>query len=96
MVIRGLDLFGSWFFEFSNMILIIEHVEVEGPGTIVAYLKKRKIPYQTIALYRGDSFPHALSEVDAVICMGGPISRNLFRIAVVGESRWRKGCQIAC
>lgn len=56
------------------MIYIIEHVEVEGPGTIVAYLKKRKIPYQTIALYRGDSFPQDLSAGDAVVCMGGPMN----------------------
>ena len=56
------------------MIYIIEHVAVEGPGTIENYLRKKEIPFKTIGLYRGDSFPASLKDVTAVICMGGPMN----------------------
>jgi len=56
------------------VIFIIEHVEVEGPGTIEAYFKKKGYPLKTIALYKGDGFPQDLSDIEAVVVMGGPMN----------------------
>ena len=56
------------------MILIIEHIKVEGPGTIESYFKERGSPLKTIALHKGDRFPRDISDVRAVIAMGGPMN----------------------
>ena len=56
------------------MILVIEHVKVEGPGTIESYLKKKRVPLKTIALYDQQKFPKDFSGIEAVISMGGPMN----------------------
>src|SRR3989338_11249902 len=56
------------------MILIIEHVAIEGPGTIWEFFKKEGFTLKEVNLFDSDEFPNDLSQVEAVICMGGPMN----------------------
>lgn len=56
------------------MILVIKHVESEGPGTIETFFLKEGFNLQTINLYNGDRFPSDLTQVKAVVVMGGPMN----------------------
>jgi len=55
-------------------ILIIKHVENEGPVTIGEYLKKNKIESETVELWRGEELPSDLSGISSVVCLGGPMN----------------------
>jgi len=55
-------------------ILIIKHVENEGPVTIGEYLKKNKIDSEPVELWRGDEFPDDLTGISSVVCLGGPMN----------------------
>ena len=58
----------------TKEILILEHVPNEKAGTILDFLRARKIPFHEIPLYRNDySFPD-LDSVHAVVAMGGPMN----------------------
>ena len=55
-------------------VFILEHVPNEKAGTMLDFLKERKIPFREIPLYRkGSSFPDPGS-ARAVIAMGGPMN----------------------
>ncbi len=56
------------------MILVIKHVESEGPGTIESFFSKEGFNLRTIELYKNDVFPDDLSHIEAVIVMGGPMN----------------------
>lgn len=56
------------------MILIIKHIDIEGPETIGAYLKARGFSLRIIDLSLGERLPADLSEVEAVIVLGGPMN----------------------
>ena len=56
------------------MILILKHIDVEGPGTIEEYFHKRGYELQIVALDEGDPMPRDLSDIQAVIIMGGPMN----------------------
>lgn len=59
-------------------VLIIQNVDIESPGTVLHYLKKREIPYTQIFSFDGDEFP-ALDDVSAVVNLGCPISLTQYR-----------------
>lgn len=47
---------------------------MEGPGTIETFFKSIKKHFKTIELYNGDRLPKDLSDLEAVIVMGGPMN----------------------
>ncbi len=57
-----------------SMILVIKHIAVEGPGTIGTFFEKEGFQLREINLCDGDALPDNLSEIEAVICMGGPMN----------------------
>lgn len=54
-------------------ILVIMHVESEGPGSLGTFLRSEGIDVLTVRLYNGDRLPD-LSKCDAVVSMGGPMN----------------------
>lgn len=52
---------------------IFQHVEYEGPGAILPYLKAKGHNVHVVRLYAGDKIPHE-DEIDFAILMGGPMS----------------------
>jgi GMP synthase-like glutamine amidotransferase len=53
--------------------LVLQHVAVEGPGTLASSLARRGWTLATIALYEGARLPEDAQEYQAVIVMGGPM-----------------------
>ena len=56
------------------MILIIKHIDIEGPGTLGDFLKSQGEPFQTIELGAGEPLPVSPSIFKAVIVLGGPMN----------------------
>lgn len=54
-------------------ILVLQHVESEGPGTISDWAKARGHELNTLGYFRKDSTP-GINDFDAVIILGGPMS----------------------
>ncbi len=54
-------------------VLIIKHVEIEGPGLIEYRLNQKKIPYQILELKPGVHFPK-LDGFTHIIFLGGPMN----------------------
>jgi GMP synthase-like glutamine amidotransferase len=53
--------------------LVLQHVAVEGPGTLASYLEARGWTLETVALYEGARLPEDAQEYQAIIVMGGPM-----------------------
>jgi GMP synthase-like glutamine amidotransferase len=53
-------------------VLIIKHIETEGPGTMEDFLKKEEIPFAIIELGSGE-IPLPLEDFDTLVIMGGPM-----------------------
>ena len=56
-------------------VFILKHVPNEDAGTILDFLKDKKIPHQGVNLYDGDAFP-MIEETRAVISLGGPMNAD--------------------
>ncbi len=56
------------------MILAIKHIDIEGPGTLGAFLEEYRIPIKVIEIGEGDFLPEDLSQIEAVITLGGPMN----------------------
>lgn len=56
------------------MIVIIKHIDIEGPGTLGDFLLAQKIPYKIIELGAGEALPSSLIGIDAVVVLGGPMN----------------------
>jgi GMP synthase (glutamine-hydrolysing) len=56
------------------IIIVIMHVESEGPGSLGTYLESVGAEALTVRLYAGDRLPSDLSGFDAVVSMGGPMN----------------------
>src|SRR3989344_5034438 len=56
------------------MILIIKHIEIEGPGTIEGYLKQKGYALKTINLHDGNKLPNDFNGVEAIVSLGGPMN----------------------
>ncbi|HWR98926.1 MAG TPA: type 1 glutamine amidotransferase [Candidatus Methanoperedens sp.] len=54
-------------------VLVIMHVESEGPGLFGAFLKEAGAEVRTARLHRGEALP-AAGEIDAAISLGGPMN----------------------
>lgn len=54
-------------------VLIIKHIEIEGPGLIESFLKKEKIPFRILNL---DTEPHLpnLDHLSHIVILGGPMN----------------------
>lgn len=55
-------------------VLVMVHVESEGPGTLGTYLESVGAELVTARLYAGDALPSDPSWFDALISMGGPMN----------------------
>lgn len=55
------------------MILIVKHVSIEGPGTLLSHFKTNYGDVKIIDLERGDKFPD-INSCRAVIYLGGPMN----------------------
>jgi GMP synthase (glutamine-hydrolysing) len=53
--------------------VILQHVEFETPGRLVAAMRDYGIPTEVRHLYRGDEVPAADSELRLLVVMGGPM-----------------------
>lgn len=56
------------------MILVIKHIDIEGPGTLGDFLQEKKISFQTVELGKGESLPKDLDAFRAVVVLGGPMN----------------------
>jgi len=55
-------------------VLVITHVESEGPGTLGVFFHSAGADIRTVRLYAGDTLPADPNDVDAIISMGGPMN----------------------
>lgn len=55
-------------------LLVIMHVESEGPGTLGAFFQSMNADIRTVRLYAGDILPAGPGGIDAIISMGGPMN----------------------
>lgn len=56
------------------MILIIKHIDIEGPGTFGDFLIQRSEPFRVVELGAGEKLPSSLNGVKAVVVLGGPMN----------------------
>jgi GMP synthase-like glutamine amidotransferase len=56
------------------MILFIKNIDIEGPETLGPFFEKDGFPMRTIDLSNGDKIPADLSDLDAVVVLGGPMN----------------------
>lgn len=55
------------------MILIIKHIEIEGPGTLGEFFKETGWKTKVVELGKGDTFP-SMDECEAIVSLGGPMN----------------------
>ena len=54
-------------------VLIIKHIDIEGPGLIKYCLKQEKIPYQIVNLKTGSRLPK-INDLSHIIILGEPMN----------------------
>jgi GMP synthase-like glutamine amidotransferase len=57
-------------------IAIFRHSPTEGPGYFATYLDSRNLPWQLVALDRGEAVPARIDDFSGLVFMGGPMSVN--------------------
>lgn len=57
-------------------VAIMRHLDIEGPGYLADFLDKHHIPWQLIAVDRGDALPVSAYDHAGLVFMGGPMSVN--------------------
>ena len=57
-------------------ILIVTHVEHEGPGHFAQVLERNRIPYHLVAIDHNDTLPERPDDFSGLVFMGGPMSVN--------------------
>ncbi len=55
-------------------VVIIKHIDIEGPGTIADFLDDNNIAYKIINIFNGESLPNSLADVSAIVVLGGPMN----------------------
>ncbi len=55
-------------------VYILKHASNEDAGTILDYLRRKNISFESIDLYNGAKLPEDLSVVRSVVIMGGPMN----------------------
>ena len=58
----------------SKEIVIIKHVDIEGPGSIDDFFRNTARCLRTIELGRQETFPRALDDTEGIIVLGGPMN----------------------
>jgi GMP synthase-like glutamine amidotransferase len=58
---------------FVVNVLVMKHVDIEGPGLIEDYLRQKKIPYQILTLEPGLHLPK-LDNLTHIVILGGPMN----------------------
>jgi GMP synthase (glutamine-hydrolysing) len=66
-----------------SKVIVLQHVEAEGPGRIVTVFRDFGIPIELRRLYKGDEVPTDLDEVRALVVLGGPMG-----VADIGKSEY--------
>ncbi len=56
------------------MIIYLKHIDIEGPETIAPFFESKGFSSKIIELYNGHQFPVQFDDIDAVICLGGPMN----------------------
>ncbi len=56
------------------MILIVKHIDIEGPGTLGDFLKARGEPFRIVELGAGEGLPADPKAFKAVVVLGGPMN----------------------
>lgn len=56
------------------MILVIKHIEIEGPGTIAEFFKSNDRTIEVIDLSKTNKLPKNFSGIEASIILGGPMN----------------------
>ncbi len=56
------------------MILIIKHIDIEGPGTLGDFLNAQREPFSIIELGTGEKLPADPKLFKAVVVLGGPMN----------------------
>ncbi len=56
------------------MVIIIKHIDIEGPGTIGEFLDEKGVPCKIINIFDVDQLPQTLEGISAVIVLGGPMN----------------------
>jgi GMP synthase (glutamine-hydrolysing) len=56
------------------MILIVKHIDIEGPGTLGDFLKAKGEPFHILELGAGETLPLDPGKFKAVIVLGGPMN----------------------
>ncbi len=51
-------------------VIIIKHIDIEGPGTIGDFLDDNNTPYKIIDVFNGESLPDSLAGVSATVILG--------------------------
>jgi GMP synthase-like glutamine amidotransferase len=57
-------------------VLIVTHVDHEGPGYLAEVLARHAVPYRVISIDRGDTIPERPHGLSGLVSMGGPMSVN--------------------
>lgn len=57
-------------------ILIVTHVDHEGPGYFTQVLNRNAIPYRLVSIGHGDALPEHPNNFSGLVFMGGPMSVN--------------------
>ena len=66
--------FRNQWFLYSIMILIIKHIDIEGPGTLGDFFKSRGEPFRIVELGAGEILPADPKVFKAVVVLGGPMN----------------------
>ncbi|HTZ11087.1 MAG TPA: type 1 glutamine amidotransferase, partial [Candidatus Margulisiibacteriota bacterium] len=56
------------------MILVIKHIEIEGPGSIAEFFRHTAWDFSTVELSKGQKLPGYLDGLEAIISLGGPMN----------------------
>ena len=56
------------------MILIVKHIDIEGPGTLGDFLLKKGEPFRVVELNAGERFSKDLRGIKAIVVLGGPMN----------------------
>jgi GMP synthase-like glutamine amidotransferase len=57
-------------------VAIFRHFKTEGPGYFATFLERHSIPWQLIAIDRGEAVPSSAESFSGIALMGGPMSVN--------------------
>ncbi len=58
----------------SKQILIIKHIDIEGPGSIEKFFQNTAWSLRTVDLSKGESLPESLEDIEAIVSLGGPMN----------------------